>query len=90
MEINSGSQMEFQVTLRLTEKEARALNAITVYGVKRFLEMFYEKLGKGYLQPHEKGAESLFETVKNELPKHLSRFDSTRKHFAELTPKPVI
>lgn len=77
--INSTSNMDFQVILKLTEQEARALNAITVYGADQFLEFFYKSLGKAYLQPHESGVKSLFATIGSELPKHISKFDKCRE-----------
>lgn len=76
--VNSTSQMDFQVILKLTEKEARALQAITVYGTKEFLETFYKYLGKSYLQAHEDGVKSLFETIKKDLPAHLNKMDKCR------------
>jgi hypothetical protein len=75
--IKSTSQFDIQVQVRLTEEEARALEALTVYGTKVFLEHFY-KLGKSYLGPHEKGLISLFETIKEELPRHLGKADDVR------------
>jgi hypothetical protein len=78
MEIKSTSQFNVQIQLQLTEDEARALEAIVGYGVEEFLKCFYEHLGKHYLEPHEKGVESLFETIKNELPKHLQKADDVR------------
>jgi hypothetical protein len=79
----STSSMDFGVILKLSEKEARALEAITVYGTKEFLETFYTHLGKTYLQPHEEGVEILFETLKTELPKHLNKFDRIRKEWSK-------
>jgi len=79
--INSTSTMEFQVTLKLNEKEARALQAIAGYGSVEFLKCFYEHLGKHYLQPNESGVQSLFGTIQNELPKHLSKFDKCREKW---------
>lgn len=80
MEITkSTSNMDFGVILKLSEKEARALEAITLYGTKNFLETFYKHLGKAYLQPHEDGINILFETIKLELPKHLDKFDKIRE-----------
>lgn len=81
MKIESESTMEFTVVLRMTEQEARALNAITVYGIKSFLEVFYKSLGKSYLEKHEEGCKKLFATVSKELPKHFNRIDATRKTF---------
>jgi len=85
--INSTSQMDFQVILKLNEQEARALNAITVYGVKNFLKAFYKEMGKTYLEPNEQGIKSLFETISSELPKHLSKFDKCRKTWKDGSEK---
>jgi hypothetical protein len=52
------------VTLEITEEEAYALNALVGYGVDPFLKMFYEHMGKAYLEPHEKGLRSLFDSVR--------------------------
>ncbi len=82
-EIKSTSQMDFQITLKLNESEARALQAITVYGSEEFLKCFYTHLGEHYLQPNELGIISLFSTIKEELPKHLYKFDKCRKTWNE-------
>lgn len=79
--IKSISNQEFGVVLELTEPEARALKAITNYGIKNFKETFYEHLGKTYLSPHEDGLISLFKTITAELPSHLIKFDEARKVF---------
>jgi len=81
--IKSASEFSAKVFIELTEVEARALEAIAGYSVKDFLRIFYEHLGKSYLQPHEKGVASLFSTIKGEIPKHLSRIDKTRKIWNE-------
>lgn len=73
--------MGFQVYLEINESEARALLAITKYGSKSFLEVFYKSLGQTDLKPEENGLISLFETIKYEMPKHIARIDSTRNVF---------
>jgi phage anti-repressor protein len=79
--IKSVSKIDARVTLELTEEEARALYNIVGYGHKPFTEWFYTRLGKYYLQPHERGLISLFETIKGELPQHLKRIDNAREAF---------
>ena len=54
-----------EVTLVMTEAEAKALDALVGYGPQNFLKVFYEHLGKAYLEPHERGLRSLFESVRN-------------------------
>lgn len=77
--IKSNSNYSVEINLTLTESEARALSVLPSYGTKNFLDFFYIKLGRHYLEPHEKGLISLFETIKNELPKHLSKVDEVRE-----------
>lgn len=61
--IGSG-EIKGEVTLLLSEAEAKALDALVGYGPEPFLKVFYEHLGKAYLQPHERGLKSLFESVR--------------------------
>jgi hypothetical protein len=90
MEATSNSVMEFSVFLKLTEPEARALEAITKYGHKEFLNIYYEKLGKTYLEPHETGLIALFKSIRDEIPPHLQRIDKTRKTFKDEQPPQII
>lgn len=76
--IRSTSKIEATVTLQLTEQEAKALLNMTVYGHKSFLEFFYKNLGRHYLEPHESGVISLFDTIKKELPQHINNIDTLR------------
>lgn len=86
MKATSNSTMGFEVYLQVSEVEARALDALVGYGYDDFLKVFYQHLGKHYMQPHEAGLKSLFETVRAEIPKHLSRIDKTREAFKENNP----
>lgn len=78
-EIKAKLELEIKVQLELTLPEARALSEIVKYGSKAFLEGYYKQLGKSYLQPHEKGVISLFETVKSNLPFKLYNADKIIK-----------
>lgn len=49
------------ITLEL--EELRALDGLIGYGIDAFLEVFYAKLGKVYLQPHEAGLRAFFKTA---------------------------
>lgn len=79
----STSDFEVTLTLQLSESEARALHALTEYSTKSFLEYFYANLGRSCLEPNEKGLVSLFESVRKEIPFHLSKIDETRKLWNE-------
>lgn len=62
--VHPSVKIEFEAHITLNEVEARALHALTVYGEKSFLNVFYEKLGTPYLKPHEEGLISLFKAIK--------------------------
>ncbi len=83
MKVKSTSSLKVNFTISLTEIEARALKAITEYGSKPFLEMFYEKLGRSALEPYEDGIIDLFNTIGNELPEHLKKADHARDIWNE-------
>jgi hypothetical protein len=68
-------------TLQLSESELRALDALVGYGVEPFLKVFYEKLGRAYLEPHECGLHGLFESVRSTAPGILARADDAREAF---------
>jgi hypothetical protein len=72
-------QIGTRITLELTEQEARALDAIFGYNVDVFLRVFYERMGKHYVQPHEDGVRSLHKTIRGVLSKPLSEVDKLRK-----------
>ncbi len=54
-----------EVTIRLTEAEAGALDALAGYSVDEFLKVFYEKMGRAYLEPYEAGLRTLFDSVRS-------------------------
>lgn len=75
-------EVVLDVSLRLSEAEARALMALTEYGDKAFLQVFYEELGESCLKPHEAGLVSLFRSIRSELDPILDRADVARQAFA--------
>lgn len=81
--VNSGVTVEFKVMLVMSEEEARALEALTVYSDQSFLDFFYNALGKHYLKPHEKGLRSLFASIRKELPRKIDNVIKTRRYFDE-------
>ena len=58
------SEIKANITLQLSEDEAAALDALVGYGVEPFLKVFYEHMGRAYLEPHEQGLRTLFESVR--------------------------
>lgn len=74
-------KIELQVTIALSENEARALDALVIYGDDAFIKAFYEKLGKAYMEPHEAGLREFFQSVRDQMPHVLSRVDEARSVF---------
>lgn len=73
--------VQVSATFLLDEGELRALDALVGYGIKPFLEAFYEKMGRSYLEPHEAGLVRLFESFRTSVPPLLARADEARKSF---------
>lgn len=80
-EIIQKPKVEVSATMQFSEAELRALDALVGYGSDAFLKVFYEKMGKHYMQPHEAGLRSLFESVRQVVPGILSRTDDARRVF---------
>ena len=78
-EIKASLSLDIKITLEMTLDEAIALKEITGYGVDAFLEGYYKQLGKHYLQPHEKGVRSLFNTIKENLPHKIGNANKIMK-----------
>lgn len=81
MIIQSKVTVELKVTLEISEGEARALNALACYGEKEFIKVFYEKLGKVYLEPYEKDLKSFLEKVRTTMPSVIDKVDTTRSNL---------
>jgi hypothetical protein len=63
--ITHKKEVKHTFTLELNGDEMLALDAIVGYGTDNFLKVFYQFLGRHYLQPHEKGCRTLFDKVSN-------------------------
>jgi hypothetical protein len=70
---------ELKVMLELNEAEVRALSGIFGYDVEAFLKVFYERMGKAYVQPHEAGVRSLHATIRQALAAPLEEVDKARR-----------
>lgn len=78
--------IEVDVNIKLSMAEVQALEALAGYGIKAFLEVFYKQMGKHYLEPHEAGLRSLFDTIRSELPPIIRRYKAARTAFALANP----
>lgn len=77
--VRSTSYVTVQATITFEEPELRALKALTGYGIDSFLEVFYEKLGRYYMEPHEAGLRALFKTVNPPVGEALSKVRKARE-----------
>lgn len=78
--------VEVSATIKLTETELRALEALAGYGDDAFLNVFFEHMGQHYLRPHTAGIKSLFAVIRSDLNPILHRLDSAKKAFALRDP----
>jgi hypothetical protein len=81
------AEVNFTIKFTLTQSEAAALEAIAGYGHEPFLKVFYEHMGKSYLQPHEVGMKNLFARIKETLPREISKIDAAREAINEALSK---
>jgi len=79
------TEVVFTSTLTLSEEEARALMVLFSYegGPEAFIQTFYTRMGRGYLEPHEGGIRSLAKTLEKQLSPHLHTVDVARKAIVE-------
>lgn len=80
-EIIQKPTVRVEAVMKFNEEELRALDALVGYGAHPFLDVFYKHLGKAYMQPHETGLISLFESIRNTVPGILSRANDARRVF---------
>ena len=74
--------IETEITFKINEAELRALDALVGYGYKSFLKVFYEKMGKAYLEPHANGLKTFFDSV-DEMRPLLGKIDAAKKILSE-------
>lgn len=80
--ITAQPKLELNVTFTVNESEARALDALVGYGDDAFISVFYEKLGKAYMEKHEQGLRSFFKDIRSFMPSILSRMNDSRTVFS--------
>jgi hypothetical protein len=67
------------VQVELTEAEVRALSGIFGYHVSAFLKVFYERMGRAYVEPYEAGVRSLHETIRGVMAGPIRQIDAARQ-----------
>ena len=84
-------EAKLTVILELDEAEARALDGIFGYNVDAFLKVFYERMGRAYVQKHEAGVRSLHETIRGAVAGPLRQITTAREAMlAAATPSSTI
>lgn len=76
-----------EITITLTEGEARVLDAICGYGPKIFKEWFYKTHGQYYLQKHQQHIDSFFEKGRS-LGAAFYEIEKARASILKLDPIP--
>lgn len=89
MKLTSKASVDFTFHLIITETEMRALDGLVGYGFEAFIKVFYEKLGKAYMEQHEAGLKNLFARIE-ELRDNLGAVDDLKKQAYELSKKYMI
>lgn len=80
-EIIGRPNVNLDLTFRINEAEARALEDLAGYGDDAFIKVFYEKLGKCYMEKHEAGLRSFLTSVRKFIPGELAKLDAARQAF---------
>lgn len=80
-------KLDYQIEFILNEHEAKALDALAGYGIDSFLKVFYDRMGRHYLQPHEIGLISLFNKIKS-LREPIAQIDHLNKEIRAIKLKP--
>jgi hypothetical protein len=78
MVIQGQPNVELRVVLELTEKEARALQALAMYGFPTFEKLFTEHLSDRVFREHKAGFESFFAGMAK-MPALLRQADDARR-----------
>lgn len=86
MKLTTKAEATFTFHLIITEGEMRALDALVGYGFDEFIKVFYEKLGKAYMESHEQHLKNLFGRI-NELRPHLDMVNQHKKAIEEAGKK---
>lgn len=80
-EVQGRPTVTLQITLALSEEEARALEAFASYDEKKVLNVFFEHIGTSALEPHQAGFLSLLRSARLQLPYWLDRANRARDAF---------
>lgn len=80
-EIKQHGHVTAEMTIKISEAEARALDALSGYGDDAFIKHFKENLGTAYMRDHEAGLREFLSSVRGCVSGFLSRIDKARAAF---------
>lgn len=80
-------RINFEVEITLTEPEAMALDGLAGYGIDAFLKVFYEKMGRSYLEQHAYGLRSLFKNIQNTITPTIKEIRQARTDIGKAIQK---
>ncbi len=80
-QITARPDIDLHLCFEVDESEARALDALAGYGDDAFIEVFYERLGKVYMGPHEAGLRKFLVSIRGLVSGPLAQLDDARKTF---------
>lgn len=75
------ARVELQVSLLLSEAEARALATLTEYGISNIAKGVHDVTGDTYIKNHGEGLKLLLQSAGEHLPAILRRTDEAREVF---------
>jgi len=76
-------QLVIRAAFELDEAELAALEYLTSYGDKVFIDVFSEHLGGELAKSHKAGITSLFAELRNRLPRILEQAQKARQCASE-------
>jgi hypothetical protein len=85
MTVEVHTDVQITATIRFTEGQLRALDAMVGYGDEAFLRAFYIKLGKHYMKPFERDLRDLFAQIRRTVPKAIREVEHARHRLAAVT-----
>ncbi len=71
--------VKFELSLKIDEKEAKALETMISYGFDNFKNAFYDKLGSWYMQPYEDGLRSVFHSIDTQIRPQLAQLEKIKE-----------
>lgn len=81
--LNASTKIDITVSVKLSLPEAEALFEMTGYGFKQFISGYKKQLGSHYIEKHEKGLKSLFDTINDPLSREIRKANEYRKQIIE-------